>query len=211
MSNVVFQNHHFSSLNAIVIFIILGIGADNIFVFMDGWKQTAAIEEIKHDKRKRLALAVKRAARATATTSSTTSAAFLANFFSPMMPFKSFGIYAAIIIAANYFFILLIFPPVAVWYDDNLKDKWCLCSKQETKVEVIEKVDAEEPKFGPMERFFGGPWNKMIKKFRFIIILAFASWTIAAIFFALRLTPLTKQEEFLPANHKLMKVQRLMT
>jgi len=34
----IFRNTFYSSLHILVIFIVLGIGADDIFVFYDGWK-----------------------------------------------------------------------------------------------------------------------------------------------------------------------------
>jgi len=54
------------------------------------------------------------------------------------MPIKSFGIHAAIIIVANYFLILFIFPPTVIWYDENLKGRWCPCSKKKSEVESTE-------------------------------------------------------------------------
>ncbi len=126
----VVRNTFFNALHNVVVFIVLGIGADNIFVYTDGYMQTKSVPELEGDKRRRLAYAFKRSARATATTSSTTSIAFLANAFSPIMPIQSFGIYASIIIACNYALIVMIFPSVVLWWEDNLEDK-CCCPCQE--------------------------------------------------------------------------------
>ena len=88
---------------------------------------------LKGDDEKRLAYSFRRAGRATFITSSTTSVAFLANVFSPIMPIASFGIYAAIIIAANYFIIIMIFPPTIIFWERNLKMRnWCCMKKQES-------------------------------------------------------------------------------
>ena len=65
----------------------------------------------------RLAYSFRRAARDTAITSSTTAGAFLANAFNPMMPIKSFGIYAAVLIYCNYFLTIWIYPPVLMFYN----------------------------------------------------------------------------------------------
>ena len=72
----------------------------------------------------------KRAVRAMAVTSSTTSVAFLANGFSPIMPIKAFGIYAAIIIPANYLLVVFIFPPAVIWYEDKVEGKF-FCWKKD--------------------------------------------------------------------------------
>jgi len=73
-------------LHNLIIFIVLGIAADDIFVFIDAWRQSACIEVFKGDKKKRMSYAWKRALRAIAVTSSTTAVAFLSNTLSPMMP-----------------------------------------------------------------------------------------------------------------------------
>jgi len=113
----IFRNTYYSALHSVLIFIVLGIGADDIFVFVDGWRHSATIEEIRDNPNQRLAYSFRRAARATATTSSTTSVAFLANGFCPLMPMKSLGIYAAILIVVNYVLIIIVLPPVMMFYD----------------------------------------------------------------------------------------------
>jgi protein dispatched 1 len=37
----IFQNTYYSTLHSLAIFIVLGIAADDIFVFIDGWRQSA--------------------------------------------------------------------------------------------------------------------------------------------------------------------------
>ena len=85
--------------------------------------------EISNNRNMRLAYSFRRAARATFITSSTTSGAFLANAFNPIMPMASFGIYASILIIVNYMLIVLMFPPIIIWWEDNLTDKYCPCQR----------------------------------------------------------------------------------
>jgi protein dispatched 1 len=99
----------------LAIFIILGIAADDIFVFVDGWKQSLSNPIIAHDRRRRLPYAFRRAVRATATTSSTTAAAFLANLSSPLLPMRSFGLYCAVLIIVNYALLIIFLPPLIIW------------------------------------------------------------------------------------------------
>jgi len=120
------RNTYYSSLHALAIFIVLGVAADDIFVFVDGWHQSINNRVIAHDRRRRLAYAFRRAVRATATTSSTTAVAFLANAWSPLMPMRSFGLYCAVLIIVNYALLIIFLPPLIIWYEDNLKDsKYC--------------------------------------------------------------------------------------
>lgn len=120
---------YFSNLHTLVIFIVLGIAADDIFVFIDAWRQSDKIDSsILSDKKKRLAYSFRRAVRAMAVTSSTTSVAFFANFFSPLMPIRSFGIFAGIIVPVNYFLVVMLFPPATIFYERHFEK---CCSKSE--------------------------------------------------------------------------------
>ena len=76
----------------------------------------------------RLAYSFRRAARAMFVTSSTTSVAFLANVFSPMMNIKAFGIFSGIIVPVNYILVVLIFPPATIIYERSYSRRGCCCS-----------------------------------------------------------------------------------
>ena len=120
-----------------------------------------------------MSYAWKRALRAIAVTSSTTAAAFLANVFSPMMPVQSFGIYAAIIIPANYLLIVLLFPPAVIIYEDHFeKFRWCGCcpcfKNDESQTTVIDLQNNSNNKLitekqpSKLEIFFEGTWNSTV-------------------------------------------------
>lgn len=79
----IFRITYLSNLHYLVVFIVLGIAADDIFVFIDAWRQSECIEVFKGDKLQRMTYAWKRAVRAIAITSGTTTVAFLANVMSP--------------------------------------------------------------------------------------------------------------------------------
>ena len=83
----IFRVSYFGTLQIISIYIVLGIAADDIFVFIDAWRQSQNVNKdvFQDDKKKRMAYAFRRGVRAMAVTSSTTSVAFLANVFSPLM------------------------------------------------------------------------------------------------------------------------------
>lgn len=65
--------------------------------------------------------------------------------------------------------------------------------------------DAEE-NVTRAEKFFDQPWNNAVKKFARVIIFVFLIWTGVASYYASQLSPLTKEEEFLPSDHELMQV-----
>ena len=131
-----------TTLNQLVIFIVLGIAADDIFVYTDAWRQSEHIKFIAHDEQRRIAYAFKRSFRAIAVTSSTTAVAFLANALSDIRPIRAFGIYAAIIIPVNFFIIVFMMPSIVVIHDHYMKEKCayrkiccCCCKKPEDPVE----------------------------------------------------------------------------
>lgn len=126
------QVSYFSTLHNLVIFIVLGIAADDIFVVYDAWKQSALIKEFLSDTEeetriKRMSYTLRRSAFAVAVTSSTTSVAFLANVNSKLMPIKSFGIFAAIIIPMNYFIFVFYFPAILMFWDKKIRNTCLGC------------------------------------------------------------------------------------
>lgn len=58
-----------------------------------------------------------------AVTSSTTSVAFLANMFSPIMPIKAFGVFAGIIVPMNFFLVVMVFPAAVIFYEKYVEGK----------------------------------------------------------------------------------------
>jgi len=60
----------------------------------------------------------RRASKAMAITSSTTMAAFFANYIHPVLPIKAFGIYAGFIIPCNFLLVVMFFPSAVVFYED---------------------------------------------------------------------------------------------
>jgi len=109
--------NYFCSLHIFVVIIIMGIGADDIFVFHDQWQHTKHIRALKKRMPLRLAYTFRKASGAMFVTSVTTAASFLATCFSPIMPICSFGIFSGIVIAVNYLLILVALPNIYLFYD----------------------------------------------------------------------------------------------
>lgn len=123
--------NYFSQLHMMIIFVILGISADDIFAIHDAWRQSETVIEFEGNYRKRMAYMFKRAGCATFITSLTTCAAFLANGFSEIMPIQAFGIFAAIIVMVNYILIALLLPPMININDKYLRGKICESKKSQ--------------------------------------------------------------------------------
>lgn len=111
-----------TTLNQLVIFIVLGIAADDVFVFCDAWKQSKRIAFLADDEHRRMAYSFRRAFKAILVTSSTTSIAFLANALSEIRPIRAFGIFAAIIVPVNFIIVILVIPSTQVIHDRYFAD-----------------------------------------------------------------------------------------
>ena len=121
-----FGMHYYGTMQVLAIFIILGIGADDVFVLADAWKQSAADvpkipardgEDYEIDWFKaRLRYAYVRTAEAVLNTSFTTFAAFCATAIgsADVLPIMTFGVYSAVCVAINYFFVISLTPPMLV-------------------------------------------------------------------------------------------------
>mgnify|MGYP000069531271 CR=1 FL=1 len=123
---VVLDFRYFGFFHVITLFIILGIGADDLFVFLDVWKNTGyhKYESLAH----RLSCAYKKSVKSMFFTSLTTTAAFLASAFSPLLATKSFGVYAGLLVVVNYLSVVVYFPTVVIIHHLYFKNcKWtCL-------------------------------------------------------------------------------------
>merc|ERR1711865_768724 len=110
-----------SQMHILAIFLVLGVGADDVFVLTDGWKQSVRDvvpvpgETKKERLVRRMTYAYGRTASAVFNTSFTTAMAFVSTAISPIMTISTFGTFAAIAILVNslwllHGFLLLSYP-----------------------------------------------------------------------------------------------------
>jgi len=108
---ILLRVQYFAMIHVLAVFIVLGIGADDIFVFADAWRQSASMDrEISASLTRRMNFAYSRTAQAVFNTSFTTAVAFIATGVSPVMPVAAFGYYAAIAILMNYVLAVTFLP-----------------------------------------------------------------------------------------------------
>lgn len=109
---VVLDYRYFGFFHVITLFIILGIGADDLFVFLDVWKNTGYQ---RYDTLAlRLSSAYKKSIKSMFFTSLTTTVAFFASAFSPLLATQSFGIFAGLLVIVNYISVVVYFPTVVI-------------------------------------------------------------------------------------------------
>mmetsp|Transcript_49552 Transcript_49552/g.152939 ORF Transcript_49552/g.152939 Transcript_49552/m.152939 type:complete len:1090 (-) Transcript_49552:354-3623(-) len=218
---VIFQFKYFDGLNFMTLFIVVAIGADDIFVFMDQYKLSAHRKEVCVDLQTRMNWVYSRASWAMFITSATTCCAFVVTAVNPLPNIQSFGIFSAFVIIADYILVITWFPACVVLYHNYLESRPCCCLchrcqdmfpctvKMETSTARIANMGPNEhPPQRLLQRFISGPFAGLIKRFAPFIVIFFLLLLIPWGILAGGIQPLSRNEEALPADHPF---QRLWT
>ncbi|GMH55303.1 hypothetical protein TrLO_g5119 [Triparma laevis f. longispina] len=219
-----FQVDYFSSLNPLCLFIVAAIGADDIFVFMDAYKQSAYKgPAITRDLASRMSYVYRRAGTAMLITSATTCSAFLCTVASPIASTKSFGIFAALVILMDYILVMTMFCTAVVIYHNTFEHPSVNCCVQCACVcccPCVPRIAAEETSTGKanagknddgkqdrITEFYKGPFTNFVLNptTRFASLFALFVWFCIAFYFMLQLEPTKKTEQFLSDDHPLQK------
>ena len=100
-----------SILQFLSVFVILGIGVDDVFVFYESFAAaTRAVGRSPETLVVRLSYAYEHAGRAMLVTSFTSAAAFCANVASAIPAVQAFGVFVSVMVALNYIFVTTWFP-----------------------------------------------------------------------------------------------------
>ena len=120
---VVLDFRYIGFFHILTIFIVLGIGADDVFVFYDVWRNTG--HEDYPTLAHRLSDAYRKSVFSMLFTSMTTAVAFFANAISPLLATRSFGVFSGIVIIVNYLSVIIYFPTVVIMYHTKFeKLRW---------------------------------------------------------------------------------------
>ena len=213
---VVFQIKYFSTLNALALFVVAAIGADDIFIFMDAYKQSQYHPGILDDLETRMSWVYRRTGTAMAITSATTCAAFLCTLITPLAGIQSFGIFAAVVIFIDYVLVMSLFCTAVVIYHNRYENRGncgCCCPCGQITPSNTEKARlALENREGEIKRdkvseFFKTKVAGFIKVplHRLVMGVVFCTWLGIAIWQTTLLTTTTENEQFLDEDHPLQK------
>ena len=144
-------------------------------------------------------------------TSCTTAVAFLANYFSVLLPISTFGIYAAIIVIANFFLAMTFFPAVIMlkYYKDNFGYFKTFLTLQRLDICVSSSVERHLI-FEKVSNFYGDFWSLRIIKYRCPILISSLAWVIFAIYQSSNWKSLSKEEEYLPKDHFIIEGKNII-
>ncbi|CAL1535386.1 unnamed protein product [Lymnaea stagnalis] len=104
---VVFGIDALGILNGAAAFVIIGIGVDDVFVYINIYRQASHIE----DEVKRIFYTFKTAGVATFFTSFTTAAAFAANLASAIPAVYEFGLFMSLVVSTCWISVFVLMPP----------------------------------------------------------------------------------------------------
>jgi len=117
------QIRFFPFLNFIGVFIVFALGADDVFVAVDKWKN-ARIANPDSTTVEVAGKALPDAASAMMLTTSTTAVAFFATAICPVAPIRCFAIFCGLLIIFDYLMnIFLVFPSLCLY------DKWLMAGR----------------------------------------------------------------------------------
>ena len=195
---IVFGYRYFGVFHVLSVFIILGIGADDIFVFFDTWKFTGHGDYSSLEGR--FSAAYRRAAITMLVTSLTTMIAFFASALSPLLAVSSFGLFSGLLVFVNYISVITYFPTVVMLYHVTWESKVLPCCTPCCKPKVDEGKPLEDQRDSstaktrsknPVVRFFAGPYFQFITHhiIRWVILVIYAVILGVFIYFATRLVP----------------------
>ncbi|GMH36912.1 hypothetical protein BSKO_04785 [Bryopsis sp. KO-2023] len=191
------------------LFIILGIGIDDVFVFFDTYSETLPLYWEVHASI-RLSHAYKRAGAAMAVTSFTSAIAFAANMISAIPAIRSFGTFLAVMVAVNYALVMTWFPAcVAFWeryiVQQRIKrfrfDSICckvLCGPTPSSKRRHPHIRAKTAKFWKMLAW-------VILKLRWILLILFLALSAAGLYGATLLKGSNSVPAIFPHHHNVQK------
>lgn len=193
---IVLDYKYFGVFHVLAVFIILGIGADDVFVFYDTWKASALINFATLEER--LSYCYGKAAKSTLITSLTTALAFAASAATPILGLHSFGLFSAILVTINYLSVITFFPAVILHYHRSWENCRC-CFRVRTSKAPSDSAtdlhrndpDSDSEIRNPVIRVLTGGYFKLFgnRSFCVVIVALFTAQLAVSAFFASCLQP----------------------
>lgn len=179
----------FPFLNFIGVFVVFALGADDIFVAVDKWKN-ARIDNRNGTVEDIAAVALPDAAGAMFLTTITTAVAFFGTAICPVAPLTCFAVFCGLLIVFDYIMCLFLVLPALCIYDRWLlrgNNFCCSCHVCKKGDEEIDEFTEDESKPSLIRRILTVFYNAL-HKVRWILLVMCIAATVVSVIFASRLT-----------------------
>lgn len=204
----------FPFLNFIGVFVAAALGADDLFVAVDKWKNAriqlpyGSVEDIAE-------VVFPDAAGAMLLTTSTTAVAFFATCICPVAPILAFAVFCGLMVAFNYIMnVLLVFPALCIydnWIESGKGNFLVSCSRKKKDENLDNSEGFERTSFALQSREDMSFIHKILSsfayflhKFRWPVFVLSVVATGLCIFVGFRLSlPQTSEVRLLPKGHPL--------
>lgn len=194
---------YFGILQILSLFLIMGIGVDDVFVLLECYRQH---RESDRHLAKDLPVAWQHAAKAMLCTSATTFFSFVTNTTSSFPAVYTFGFWCCCLIVTNYVAVNTIFLAAVGVYDKHLKGKtWCWNGQSlKTKCLPVFFKQSAQTRFD-MAQFLEHRFFDFIKWARVPLVLLWVALFVAYGVCAYHLKPDPEAPKLLPASDPYMQ------
>eukprot|EP00106_Octopus_bimaculoides_P008387 XP_014775829.1 PREDICTED: protein dispatched homolog 1-like [Octopus bimaculoides] len=197
----------FPYMNMITIMIMVGIGADDTFIYCRIWNRTKTEKTVK-DLEEMVITTLRHAVMSMLVSSLTTAAAFLANAISDIIAIRCFSIYVGISVMCNFFFMVTWMPATIVLHENHCSKVHCTGIITKTHFFSCQRL-TKGCKFvsNISQKFFKEFLPNQIVKHPYILLLFFgmvgiASAVIVFIYPGVKL-PTKEKFQYFSSNHLL--------
>eukprot|EP00930_Biecheleria_cincta_P102935 TRINITY_DN9479_c0_g2_i1.p1 TRINITY_DN9479_c0_g2~~TRINITY_DN9479_c0_g2_i1.p1 ORF type:complete len:1070 (+),score=169.31 TRINITY_DN9479_c0_g2_i1:64-3273(+) len=177
---LLFGNPYLGIFHVQAIFLIAGIGVDDVFVFLDHFEAAARADPAhKTNLWARLSWTWKYSSVAMGVTSITTSVSFFMNGLSGLPGMASFGIFAGSMVVIMYISMCFYFPAAVCFNQRFFKHKqFCfgiehICNRMCANTSTVRNSDHQEKHKPVLVRFFEHQFSRFILNHRVKILLVF--------------------------------------
>ena len=210
----IFQATYFAFMHILVLFVILGIGADDVFVFLDAFHQAESeLQSVIAEPTlsQRMEYTAMRASKAIFATSFTTAIAFFSTAITPILPIHAFGIFAGLVILSLYAINVFVMPPTIAVFERYLRGKTLLelagfCRKgkgeDDQPKEVTPRIKEGKTNMRPLEAFLYNRYHAFLSgPVKYAIVAVFIGLMAGGVYLATGLKPPEDSEQWFPSGH----------
>eukprot|EP01029_Cantina_marsupialis_P015488 TRINITY_DN3397_c0_g1_i13.p1 TRINITY_DN3397_c0_g1~~TRINITY_DN3397_c0_g1_i13.p1 ORF type:complete len:1108 (+),score=359.62 TRINITY_DN3397_c0_g1_i13:207-3326(+) len=206
---VILQQDYVGTFNVLAIFIILGIGADNVFVFIDTFSYSGSVPVHNKTMESRLLYTWKRAALQLLITGAVAALTFFVQYLTSSFPaISTFGAFSACLVFMNYMSVILFYPTCVMVYEKKFRDKpfmfgvFGIFSKKKNENTTESEDENGKSDLTALQSFFQNMWFPFIMKARYIIIIACVLVIAVGVFKASELESDPEPPKFFDEDHK---------